>query len=133
MGVLLATYFNLSAEAGPFGWGRGRLRVVGTPGTALYTGTNPNKLAFYSLFVLSLLWYSRVRIRNWLVYPFWALATGISFVIIPLTASRSGFLNLLIFATIVLLEGRMSFRKLIGVTVLAMVAFVSATMALILP
>ncbi len=124
IGVLLATYFNLSAEAGPFGWGRGRLRVVGTPGTALYTGTNPNKLAFYALFVLTLLWYMRTRIKSALVYPLWAIATAIAAVIIPLTASRSGFLNLLVFVTIVLLEGRFSLRKVLGVALLAMVAIV---------
>lgn len=117
---LLMTYFSVSAEAGPFGWGTGRLRVLGESGAAVYAGRNPNKLAYFALFGLTLLWYSRRAIRNVLLYPFWFVATSIAFITVPLTGSRSGLLNLLFFVAIVLLEGRFNYRKVFG---LALVTF----------
>ncbi len=126
LSVLLLTYLNVGTEAGELGWGRGRLRVTGSGGTALYTGTNPNKLAFYALFCLTLLWYLRERVKTWVGYLPWLASTIGAAVAIPLTASRSGFLNMLLFFGIVLLEGRFSYRKVAGlalVTLLAVVQF----------
>ena len=113
---LMLTYFSVSSEAGPFGWGTGRLRVLGESGAAVYAGRNPNKLAYFALFGLTLLWYSRRAIRNVLLYPFWFVGTAIAFITIPLTGSRSGLLNLLFFIAIVLLEGRFNYRKVFGLT-----------------
>jgi hypothetical protein len=124
LSVLLMTYMNVGSEAGELGWGRGRLRVTGSAGTALYTGTNPNKLAFYALFCLTFLWYLRVRIRSFVVYAGWLVATVGSAVAIPFTASRSGLLNLFAFCGIVLLEGRFSYRKVFGLGFLAVLATV---------
>ena len=117
---LLLTYFNVSTAAGPAGWGTGRLRVMGSLGAAVYAGRNPNKLAYFALFGLTLLWYGRRAIRNPLVYPLWLSGVVITFVMIPMTGSRSGMLNLLLFIAIVLFEGRFNYRKLLG---LALVAF----------
>jgi hypothetical protein len=113
---LLMTYFSVSTAEGLRGWGTGRLRVMGEAGAGVYAGRNPNKLAYFALFGLTLLWYARRSIKNPLVYPFWAVATLITFVMIPLTGSRSGLLNLLFFIAIVLLEGRFNYRKVIGLT-----------------
>lgn len=124
LSVLLMTYLNVGSEAGELGWGRGRLRVTGSAGTALYTGTNPNKLAFYGLFCLTFLWYMRVRIHSMVLYAGWLASTVAAAVAIPLTASRSGLLNLFAFVGIVLLEGRFSYRKVVGLAFLAMVATV---------
>jgi len=115
---LLMTYMNVSAEAGPFGWGTGRLRVLGEEGAAVYAGRNPNKLAYFALFGLTLLWYSRRAIKNPVMYPFWFAATTIAFIMIPLSGSRSGLLNLLFFVAIVLLEGRFNYRKVAGVALI---------------
>jgi hypothetical protein len=105
---LLLTYLSVSAEAGPLGWGTGRLRVQGEAGFGIYAGRNPNKLAYFALLGLTLLWYGRRAIRSPFMYPFWALATAITFIMIPLTGSRSGLLNLLLFISIVLLENRLT-------------------------
>jgi O-antigen ligase len=112
----LLTYFSVSTAEGPFGWGTGRLRVMGETGAAVYAGRNPNKLAYFALFGLTLLWYARRAIKNPLLYPFWGVATAITFIMIPLTGSRSGLLNLLFFLAIVMLEGRFSYRKVVGLT-----------------
>lgn len=126
LSVLFLTYTNVGTEAGELGWGEGRLRVTGSGGTGLYTGTNPNKLAFYALFCLTLLWYMRERVKGWGRYVPWLVGLSGALIAIPLTASRSGFLNMLLFFVIVLLEGRFSYRKLAGlalVTTLAVVQF----------
>ena len=114
VGCLLLTYLNVSTEAGPFGWGAGRLRVLGERGAAIYAGRNPNKLAYFALYGLTLLWYGRRAIKSPMVYPFWALSTAIAFIMIPLTGSRSGLINLGFFIVIILMEGRFSYRKVIG-------------------
>src|SRR6187397_1943523 len=57
------------------------------------------------------------------MYPFWFTATLITFIMIPLTGSRSGLLNLLFFVGIVMLEGRFNYRKVVG---LALVTFFMA-------
>ncbi|MFT4570797.1 MAG: O-antigen ligase [Candidatus Binatia bacterium] len=124
LSVLLLTYLNVGSEAGQLGWGEGRLRVTGSGGTALYTGTNPNKLAFYALFCLTLLWYMRERIKSWVGYIPWFVSVTGAIIAIPYTASRSGFLNLLLFSVIVLLEGRFSYRKVAGVTLVAALAVI---------
>lgn len=121
VGSLLFTYFSVSTGEGQFGWGTGRLRALSDAGGALYAGRNPNKLAFFALFGLTLLWYARTLIKRPIWYPLWAAVTGLTFIMIPLTGSRSGMLNLLFFMTIVLLEGRFNYRKLMG---LAAVTFV---------
>lgn len=113
---LLATYFSVSAEEGIRGWGTGRLRVMGEAGTGLYAGRNPNKLAYFALYCLTLLWYARRSIKNPLLYPPWLAATALVFAMIPLTGSRSGILNLLIFLAIVMLEGKFNYRKLVGLS-----------------
>lgn len=112
--ALLFTYFSVSTGEGQFGWGTGRLRALSDAGGALYAGRNPNKLAFFALFGLTLLWYGRRAIKRPFLYPLWAVVTGITFIMIPLTGSRSGMLNLLLFMTIVTLEGRFNYRKLLG-------------------
>jgi len=117
---LLLTYFSVGTAAGPAGWGTGRLRVMGQVGAAVYAGRNPNKLAYFALFGLTLLWYGRRAIRNPLLYPFWFVGTAITFVMIPMTGSRSGLLNLLLFITIVTFEGKFNYRKVLG---LALVTF----------
>lgn len=111
---LLATYFSVSTEEGARGWGTGRLRVMGEAGTGLYAGRNPNKLAYFALYCLTLLWYSKRAIKSSLLYLPWAAATVLVFAIIPLTASRSGLLNLLIFLAIIMLEGKFNYRKFVG-------------------
>ena len=124
IGCLLLTYFNVSTEAGTFGWGTGRLRVLGESGPAVYAGRNPNKLAYFALFGLTLLWYARRAIKSPWMYPLWMIATAIAFVMIPMTGSRSGILNLLFFVIIVLLEGRFSLKKVAGVAALGLVAII---------
>jgi O-antigen ligase len=121
---VLLTYTSVSMEVGPFGWGGGRLRVLGEEGAAIYAGRNPNKLAYFALFGLTLLWYARRAIRSALTYPFWVAATGIAFIMIPLTGSRSGLLNLLLFVAIVLLEGRFSYRKIVGLALVTLTVIV---------
>jgi O-antigen ligase len=108
---LLLTYFSVSTAEGAAGWGTGRLRVQGA---GVYAGRNPNKLAYFALFGLQLLWYSRRAIKSPLLYPIWFVFTAITFVMIPMTASRSGLLNLLAFMAIVMLEGRFNYRKVAG-------------------
>ena len=100
---MLLTYFNVSTEAGAFGWGTGRLRVLGEQGAAVYAGRNPNKLAYFALFGLTLLWYGRRAIKSPFIYPLWFVATLIAFIMIPMTGSRSGILNLLFFVIILLI------------------------------
>lgn len=124
LSVLLLSYLNLSSEAGELGWGRGRLRVVGEAGTALYTGTNPNKLAFYILMCATFLWYMRTRIRSFLPWAAWLGGFVGCIVALLLTGSRSGFLGLMLFLGIVLLEGRFSYRKLFGLALAAMLVTV---------
>ncbi len=114
---LVMTYFSISAEAGPFGWGTGRVRVLGDIGTALYTGRNPNKLAYFALFCLALTWYYRSEVKHWFGRGLWLVAVSIPIIIIPLTASRSGVLNLLLFLAIVSMEGRFGFRRVVAMTV----------------
>ncbi|MFP6625441.1 MAG: O-antigen ligase family protein [Deltaproteobacteria bacterium] len=115
---LLLTYLQVSVQEGPFGWGTGRLRVMGETGTGLYAGRNPNKLAYFALFCLTLLWYMRRAIKWRIFYPFWLLAVAIPVIIIPLTASRSGLINLALFFVIILFEGRFGYRKILGMAVL---------------
>jgi len=117
--VLVITYCSVSTEAGPLGWGTGRLRVMGKTGFGVYAGRNPNKLAYFSLLGLTLLWYSRRAIRSRLMYPGWLACLAITFIMIPMTGSRSGLLNLLLFMAIVLLEGRFNYRKIIGLGIVA--------------
>jgi len=121
---LLATYLSVSTEEGVRGFGTGRLRVMGEAGTGLYAGRNPNKLAYFALFCLTLLWYGRRAIKRPIWYLPWAAAAGLVFAIIPLTASRSGLLNLMIFLAIVMLEGRFGYRKLFGLSVVALLFIV---------
>jgi len=124
LSVLLLSYLNLSSEAGELGWGRGRLRVVGEAGTGLYTGTNPNKLAFYILLCGIFLWYLRTRIvSNWMRLV-WFGAFAACMVNLLLTGSRSGFLSEIAFFAVVMLEGRITRRKLFGVAVAAMLLLV---------
>ncbi len=120
VGCLLLTYLQVSASEGVFGWGTGRLRVQGAAGTGLYSGRNPNKLAYFALLCLTLLWYSRKAIRWKLLYPFWAIATAMAASIIPLTASRSGMINFVIFLSIITFEGRFGVRKVVGAFLLLM-------------
>jgi len=115
---LLLTYLSVSSEAGPFGWGAGRLRVLGEQGAAVYAGRNPNKLAYFALFGLTLLWYARRAIKQPLLYPLWFVAVFIAFIMIPLTGSRSGLLNLLFFGGIVMMEGRFNYRKIVGLALI---------------
>lgn len=138
VGILLLTYSNVSAEAGEAGWGRGRLRVVSEGGSALYTGTNPNKLAFYALFCLSFIWYYRSEVRSRLLLPVWALLAGSAIVLVPLTASRSGLLNLGVFFAVVIFEGRFSMRKVagavaIGILLVAQFGYDVSVLDLMLP
>ncbi len=114
---LLASYTTASSGVGPAGWGTGRLRLLGEAGTGVYAARNPNKLAFFMLFALTILWYWRRAIRSVVVYPLWFAATVMTFVMIPLTGSRSGVLNLLLFIGIVLLEGRFSLTCPLGLPV----------------
>lgn len=118
--ALLFTYFSVGTGEGIAGWGTGRLRTLGDAGGALYAGRNPNKLAYFALFGLTLLWYARRAIKRPIWYPLWGAVTAITFIMIPLTGSRSGILNLLVFTLIVMLEGRFTYRKIIG---FAMVSF----------
>jgi O-antigen ligase len=122
--ALLFTYFSIGTGAGIAGWGTGRLRSLGDAGGALYAGRNPNKLAYFALLVLTLLWYARRTIRSPILYPLWAGVTVITFIMIPLTASRSGMLNLLFFVLIVMWEGKFNYRKLVAFAVVAMVIVV---------
>ena len=113
---LLFTYFSIGTGEGIAGWGTGRLRSLGDAGGALYAGRNPNKLAYFALIVLTLLWYARRTIKSPILYPLWAVVTALAFVMIPLTASRSGILNLLFFILIVMWEGKFNIRKFIAFT-----------------
>ena len=122
--VLFMSYASSGTQAGELGWGEGRLRVTGAGGTGLYTGTNPNKFAFYALFCGAMLWYMRERLRSWSAYIPWMAGLLLAVGTVPLTASRSGFLNLLVFFLVVLLEGRFNYRKIIGLALVAMLAVV---------
>src|SRR5205085_4252843 len=118
--ALLFTYFSIGTGEGIAGWGTGRLRSLGAAGGALYAGRNPNKLAYFALLVLTQLWYARRTIRSPILYPLWAVVTGITLIMVPLTASRSGILNLLVFVLIVMWEGKFNVRKLVAFAVVAM-------------
>jgi O-antigen ligase len=136
--ALLFTYFSVSTGEGQFGWGTGRLRALTEAGGALYAGRNPNKLAYFALMGLTLLWYARRALPRKVWYLPWAVATGITFIMIPLTGSRSGMLNLLLFVTIVMLEGRFSYRKIAGAGMLALLfvlqfAYQTSVLDLLLP
>ncbi len=123
IGVLMMTTFSLTTEAGEAGWGRGRLRVQGgTAGVALFTGTNPNKLAFYSQMCLALLWYARTQMRSSGKFLVWAVCSAIALAIIPLTASRSAFINLNVFFAILFLQGRMNAQRIAALSLLATIA-----------
>ena len=112
--ALLFSYFSVGTGEGVGGWGTGRLRSLSEAGGAIYAGRNPNKLAYFALFGLTLLWYARRAIKRPIWYPLWGAATAITFIMIPLTGSRSGMLNLLVFIIIVMLEGRFNYRKIVG-------------------
>jgi O-antigen ligase len=118
---LLMTYFSVSTGEGEFGWGTGRLRVLGEGGMGVYAGRNPNKLAYFATLCLALLWYARRAVKNPLMYPFWFVATALTFIMIPMTGSRSGMLNLLIFVAVLLLEGRFNYRKVVGLTLITII------------
>lgn len=118
--ALLFTYFSIGTGEGIAGWGTGRLRSLGDAGGALYAGRNPNKLAYFALLVLTMLWYARRTIRSPILYPLWAVITAITFIMIPLTASRSGMLNLLVFVLIVMWEGKFNVRKFVAFAVVTM-------------
>jgi O-antigen ligase len=122
--ALLFTYFSIGTGEGVAGWGTGRLRSLGEAGGALYAGRNPNKLAYFALLVLTLLWYGRRIIRSPILYPLWAAVTALTFAMIPLTGSRSGMLNLLVFILVVMLEGRFNMRKVLAVTAVSFVIVV---------
>jgi O-antigen ligase len=124
IGCLLLTYFNVSTEAGAFGWGTGRLRVLGEQGAAVYAGRNPNKLAYFALFGLTLLWYGRRAIKSPFMYPLWFAATAITFIMIPMTGSRSGILNLVFFVIILLMEGRFDLRKVAGMAMITLLVII---------
>jgi O-antigen ligase len=111
---LLMTYFSVSTGEGQFGWGTGRLRVLGSGGLGVYAGRNPNKLAYFALMCLTILWYSRRSIKNSLLYPIWFGVTALTAAMIPMTGSRSGLLNLLVFIAVLLMEGKFDFRKIFG-------------------
>ncbi|MFN2376218.1 MAG: O-antigen ligase family protein [Candidatus Binatia bacterium] len=117
--ALLFTYFSVGTGEGVGGWGTGRLRSLSDAGGALYAGRNPNKLAYFALFGLTLLWYARRAIRHPWLYPLWVAVIAITFIMIPLTGSRSGMLNLLLFSIIVMLEGRFRFRKIVGIAAIS--------------
>lgn len=122
--ALLFTYFSVSTGEGQFGWGTGRLRALSDAGGAVYAGRNPNKLAYFALLVLTLLWYGRTTIRNRIWTPLWGAVTALTFVMIPMTGSRSGMLNLLVFMLIVLLEGRFNYRKILGLVAISFLVVV---------
>ncbi len=114
LACLLMSYLNATAEVGPIRAAEGRVRVLGEVGSGLYSGRNPNKLAYFLLFCLTLLWYMRTRIKSAALYIPWLAGFALTFYMIPLTASRSGLLNLMLFCGIVLLEGRFNYRKVVG-------------------
>ncbi len=117
---LLMTYFSVSTGEGEFGWGTGRLRVLGQGGMGVYAGRNPNKLAYFALMCLTILWYSRRGIKNPLMYPFWFVVTALTAAMIPMTGSRSGLLNFLVFLSILLMEGRFNYRKVAGLAMVTL-------------
>jgi len=136
--ALLFTYFSVSTGEGQFGWGTGRLRALSDAGGAIYAGRNPNKLAYFALLVLTLLWYGRRTIKNPVWYPLWGVVTLFTFAMIPLTGSRSGMLNLLMFMVIVMLEGKFNYRKLIGIAavsfaIVVQFAYQTSVLDLLLP
>lgn len=122
--ALLTTYFSVGTGEGAAGWGTGRLRSLSDAGGAVYAGRNPNKLAYFALLVLTLLWYGRVTIQKRVWWPLWGTITALTFAMIPMTSSRSGLLNLLLFMLIVLLEGRMNLRKLTALVAISFVVIV---------
>lgn len=119
--ALMTTYFSVGTGEGAAGWGTGRLRSLSEAGGAVYAGRNPNKLAYFALLVLTLLWYGRVTIKNKVWWPLWGAMTALTFAMIPMTSSRSGLLNLLLFMLVVLLEGKMNLRKLAALVVISFV------------
>jgi O-antigen ligase len=121
---LLFTYFSVGTGEGIAGWGTGRLRTLGEAGGALYAGRNPNKLAYFALFGLTLLWYARRAIKRPVWYPIWGAVTFLTALMIPLTGSRSGILNLLFFILVVMLEGRFTYRKIIGFALVSLLVVV---------
>lgn len=136
--ALLFTYFSVGIGEGVGGWGTGRLRSLSEAGGAIYAGRNPNKLAYFALFGLTLLWYARRIIKRPIWYPLWGAVTAITFIMIPLTGSRSGMLNLLIFMLVVMLEGRFNYRKIVGFAVVSLAivtqfAYQTSVLDLLLP
>jgi O-antigen ligase len=111
---LLMTYFSVSTAEGELGWGTGRLRVIGQGGLGVYAGRNPNKLAYFALLCLTILWYARRGIKNPMLYPFWFVTTALTAAMIPMTGSRSGLLNFLVFLSVLLMEGKFNYRKVAG-------------------
>ncbi|HEY2773891.1 MAG TPA: O-antigen ligase family protein [Candidatus Binatia bacterium] len=136
--AMLVTYFSVSLGAGAAGWGTGRLRTMSDAGGAVYAGRNPNKLSYFALLVLTLMWYGRRAIKWPILYPLWAALCSLTFVMIPLTGSRSGMLNLLLFVLIVLLEDKFSYRKIVGLAgivfaVVVQLGYQTSILDLVLP
>ncbi len=124
LSVLLLSYMNVSSEAGELGWGKGRLRVVGDAGVALYAGSNPNKLAFYIMLCATFLWYARTRIASNWGRLLCMGAFAVCMVNLLMTGSRSGLLSEVVFFGIVMLEGKITYRKLFGAALAGMLLLV---------
>jgi len=58
------------------------------------------------------------------MYPLWFVATAITFIMIPMTGSRSGILNLLFFVIILLMEGRFDLRKVAGMAMITLLVII---------
>jgi O-antigen ligase len=102
--VVLILLTAVSAVPGP-----GNYRVVAAMGIS--SAGNPNWFAFFCEFGIALIWSYRHAIRRrWQWVLFSAIVGGLA-IIVLMTASRSGLLNLLLLFALLTMQGRFSIKR----------------------
>jgi O-antigen ligase len=109
------------------------LEAVDRPGlraaaqSGIQAAGNPNRLAFFSVAAMAIIWYYRRAVRR-------SVVAGALTLLIPglaltalLAGSRSGLLNLLLFFFLVSVEGRFSIKRQVQTVVVAGAVLVLAT------
>jgi O-antigen ligase len=99
------------------------LRAKGQVG--IQAGGNPNRLAFFCIAAMSVLWYYRRAVRSRVVSGTLILIIPVLALTTLLAGSRSGLLTLVLFFFLIGVEGRFSVKRqiqtlVVGVTVIAL-------------
>ncbi len=116
--VLLTAFSGLQVSMGD--GGLGGYRAYG--GMGIQAAGNANRLAFYCVLGIALLWYYRQVVQSRVL---WLLCTAIVPVLALttlLTASRSGFLNLVILFFLIMVEGKFSIRRQVQTALMVVLA-----------